>query len=59
MGLDVDIWSADSGGGAAAPSSLHLHHPGGLPRTPHLPPLCGALESSQRSLHQVVEGKGQ
>ena len=32
-GVDMDTWSADSGGGGTAASGLHLHHRGGLPRT--------------------------
>ena len=58
-GDNLDIWSADSGGGGIAASGLHLHHPGGLPRTLDLPHLCAVLTTSQRCLHQVVEGKGQ
>ena len=50
-GVNMDIWSADSGSGGAGPSGLHLHHHGGLPRTLHLPHLCGVLQASQRSLH--------
>ena len=58
-GVNLDIWSADSGGGGIAASGLHLHHPSGLPRTLDLPHLCGALTTSQRRLQEVVEGKGQ
>ena len=55
----MDIWSADSGSGGAGPSGLHLHHHGGLPRTLHLPHLCGVLQASQRSLCQMLEDKDQ
>ena len=58
-GADLDIWSADSGSGRASFSGLHLHHHSGLPRSLHLPHLCGVLQASQRSLCQIVEGKGQ
>ena len=58
-GVNVDIGSADSGSGGAGPSGLHLHHHGGLPRTLHLPHLCRAVQASQRSVHQMLEGKGQ
>ena len=51
----MDIWSADSGSGGAGPSSLHLHHHGGLPRTLHLSPLCSLPQGSQRSLCQTME----
>ena len=55
----MDIWSADSGSGGAGPSGLHLHHHGGLPRTLHLPHLCGVLQASQRSLRKMLEDKDQ
>ena len=47
-GANLDIWSADSGGGGIAASGLHLHHPGGLPRTLDLPHLCCPPQTSQR-----------
>ena len=58
-GVNLDIWSADSGGGCIATSGLHLHHPGGLPGTLDLPHLCDFLTTSQGCLCQVLEGKGQ
>ena len=58
-GVNMDTRGADSGSGGAGPSGLHLHHHGGLPRTHHLPHLCGVLQASQRGLHQMLEGKGQ
>ena len=58
-GANLDIWSADSGGGGIAASGLHLYHPGGLPRTLDLPHLCAVFTASQRRLQEVVEGKGQ
>ena len=58
-GIDMDNWSADSGSEGAGPSGLHLHHHGGLPRTLHLHHLCRAVKASQRSVRQMLEGKGQ
>ena len=58
-GVNVDIWSADSGGGGTGPSGLHLHHPGGLPRDVHLFHLSDILQASQGSVYEMVEGKGQ
>ena len=39
-GVNMDNGCADSGGGCTAPSGLHLHHHGGLPRSLHLPFRC-------------------
>ena len=58
-GVNLDNWSADSEGRGIAASGLHLHHPGGLPRTLDLPHLCAVLATSQRRLQEMVEGKGQ
>ena len=49
-GVNMDSGCADSGGGCTAPSGLHLHHHGGLPRSLHLPHICGLLQASQGCL---------
>ena len=55
----MGVWSADSGGGGTDTSGLHLHNPGGLPRSLYLHYLCLYVKECPRSLLQVVEDKGQ
>ena len=51
----MDIRGVDSGGEGTTTPCLHLHHHGGLPGALHLYHLHRLLQTSQGSLHQVVE----
>ena len=57
-GVNVDIWSADSGSRGDAPLGLHLHHHGGLPRCVDLLHLHCLPQGCSRCLLPAVEDKG-
>ncbi len=58
-GANMDYGCAGDGGGCTAPSGLHLHHHGGLPRSLHLHHFGDLLQASQRCLQKMVEEQSQ
>ena len=53
---NVDNWNSDSESGGTTTPGLYLYYPGVLSGPLHR---CGLFQTSQRRIHQVVEGENQ